>query len=472
MPDTCSQLRPGHWVRHPKFGVGEVLETEISELAPEDARALIRFEIGGRKWMALHVAKLTVLQTTDVAEQRQAATPGALAAQAETNAQKLVSNRQQAAPCLTEKAESVSLHQLPLPLVKARPESILFDAPTPVQLEAIKSHVWRQTIANPYKREKLQYRLENGERITPLITSLPLPWTSHAVLCLPESEAANMLGYRRACAGRGRPTIHTPRSIVASLPPYKKLRSVLYDMVQGLIGAGEVVAQDIKAHASRLNGSHDRYVELLDTIENPAFRDGTNMLITVMRRRAMSGIQVLRAKAHANGRWWPAPESIQVVLKADGSVVARMRFTEMYQPLKRSWIEWSSHAITATASACLVVEQLKVPKLVMPWGTPARAALAMQPVVPPWKPAPVLVGPFHPTWVSLGRHAEANLRKHRRHARQLQALPLQCVSFICSAVPPFKQLRNVLGNMAYDLTQYCKYDFFDNYIRASVVNHK
>lgn len=305
----ATELQPGQWVQHKTFGVGVVLQTGGNPLESEEPRALVNFDDVGKKWMVIRVARMRLLPECDWP--------------------------------VGQKTLSISAIQATVVLPRTEED---FKPLTDIQIKATQSRAWKESALKNRKRHQLLYRLKKGLRISPLADSLPLPWITHAALHFPPPGVIEVPGYpgrHRAGTTRGKPTVHMPRVVVASKPPYKKLRGVLYDVAQGLQYVGEVVTQDIKTKTSRVFGTKDHFFELLESAQPDTFRPGTRSFLNVMHGRAVNAIQALRAKAHANGRWWPAPESIQLVLKEDGSVVARMRFTAMYQSLKRPWIEWS-----------------------------------------------------------------------------------------------------------------------------------
>ena len=87
------------------------------------------------------------------------------------------------------------------------------------------------------------------------------------------------------------------------------------------------------------------------TLQQPTREDELQLLLApapvAIAMRVPSGLRLrlselqLRATSHANGRWWPAPECLQVLLNADGSIAARMRFATGYQPPYRPWLEFT-----------------------------------------------------------------------------------------------------------------------------------
>lgn len=301
-------LQPGQWVRHPKFGDGLVLQILHSADTSDEDAAFVDFGPAGKKWLALRTAMMQRLFECGSSRWQQA------------------------------QSEAVVRSMPSLPHLRDVVKPL-----TEIQVDAFNSRAWKQSLLTTGKRHRLQYKLEHGERIFPLVISKPLPWITHASLILPPAGVDDVPGYagrRRAGTTRGKPTVHEPRIVVASTPPYKKLRGVLYDAVQGLSGVGDEVAADLKAHVAALNASGELFFEVFESIDQTQCLDGTKVFLALLRRRSEMRIQDLRATAHANGRWWPAPESFQVVIKADGGITARMRFTENYQSKKHPWIQW------------------------------------------------------------------------------------------------------------------------------------
>jgi hypothetical protein len=226
-------------------------------------------------------------------------------------------------------------------------EKVLEVATFPILHRTTTIRSWKRSAQQSTKRHNLKFRLDHGELPGPLVESLPLPWTAAAILRGPfvgaiNSEATPLDGGRHnAGSSRGMPPTHAPRAIVGSVPSFKQLRGALADAAKAMEHVGPVVVEDVLANWPVLQGMDARVIELADPLPGGLYRLATQMFLNVLRERLVTRVQSLRAKSHANGRWWPAPESLQLILKEDGCVAARMRFDAGYHPPEHPWLEWT-----------------------------------------------------------------------------------------------------------------------------------
>lgn len=208
---------------------------------------------------------------------------------------------------------------------------------------------WKRSANAPLKRHRIQLRLDFGELLGPLVESLPLPWTCEPVLCGPvdlQASSDDMAGRGRFNGGtsRGMPTAYAPRAVVGCMPPFRRLRGVLADVVVAAERLGESMRAELCAAGTALPEQGAWVIELFSP--QPAANAGDQALgrRVAMRERAIKAIQRLRAISHANGRWWPAPESLELICDAKGCFAARMRFARSYRPADPSRLEWPAPA--------------------------------------------------------------------------------------------------------------------------------
>jgi hypothetical protein len=182
------------------------------------------------------------------------------------------------------------------------------------------------------KEHRIQWRLNNGERLGPLVKLLPLPWQTEPSLCGPFLYSANGDAVDRALRRQARsrnnalPGTRAPRLVRGVVPPFKHLRGPLADAVKAIGAADAAVLADILECCATQLDTHGREIELAEPLPDILCRPATRQFLNGVRQRVVAVVQHLRAASHANGGWWPAPERVQVLLNEDGSVTARMRF--------------------------------------------------------------------------------------------------------------------------------------------------
>lgn len=197
------------------------------------------------------------------------------------------------------------------------------------------------------KEHRIQWRLNNGERLGPLVKLLPLPWQTAPSLCGPFLYSPNGDALDRELRRQARsrkdalPGTHASRLVRGVVPPFKHLRGPLADAVKVIEAADDAVLADLLECCATQVDTHGREIELADPLPDFVYRLATRQFLNGLRQRMVAAIQHLRAASHANGGWWPAPERMQVLLNEDGSVTARMRFAAGYQRPGMPWLEWA-----------------------------------------------------------------------------------------------------------------------------------
>jgi hypothetical protein len=174
-----------------------------------------------------------------------------------------------------------------------------------------------------------------------------LPWVATSPLVGPMDatwEAGDWYAGRRERHARrsvirAESEIHTPLFVCSAMPPFKRLRHWLADTVVAMNRVSPHVRADILACWALGNTEAGCLIDLTDPVPGGMYRYGTRLFLNVMRERLMDATQQLRAVSHENGRWWPAPERIQVLLNADGTITARMQFAQGFRRTDKPWLE-------------------------------------------------------------------------------------------------------------------------------------
>jgi hypothetical protein len=137
-------------------------------------------------------------------------------------------------------------------------------------------------------------------------------------------------------------------SVQAVAPPFKALRSVLYGALMPGFTAPEVwqslwsVALPVREPLSAERWPQGAAVRWLDITQGrvPALeREGSRHLLMLCHQRWRDHIQGLRLRALENGRFWPAPRTVQVLLAEGHQIGLRLRFDKSYQPPYMPWLE-------------------------------------------------------------------------------------------------------------------------------------
>ncbi len=197
------------------------------------------------------------------------------------------------------------------------------------------------------KEHRIQWRLNNGERLGPLVKLLPLPWQTAPSLCGPFLYSANGdavdRDLRRQARSRNNalPGTRAPRLVRGVVPPFRQLRGPLADAVKAIEAADAAVLADLLECCATQVDTHGREIELAEPLPDIPYRPATRKFLNGLRQRMVAVIQHLRAASHANGGWWPAPERMQVLVNEYGSVTARLRFAAGYQRPGLPWLEWA-----------------------------------------------------------------------------------------------------------------------------------
>ena len=188
----------------------------------------------------------------------------------------------------------------------------------------------------------------------------------------PEDEAAWRLPHAAPWAGVSQAVClpdSTPqgegkrRRVRPAPPPYKALRGLMADMLatkrwrDGLVNESvREVAELVWPHdvdgepaAGSWPGDDDAKGWALDVLNPPAalVRKETRVFLRDLLHRWLRRLETLQRKAVANGRWWPGPDALQVLLSSDGLLGARVLFPPGFRPEGETWfVYWHPKART------------------------------------------------------------------------------------------------------------------------------
>lgn len=168
---------------------------------------------------------------------------------------------------------------------------------------------------------------------SPLVGPMDATWAAHGRYASGKARHARRIVFGADMAAP------FPLFICSAMPPFKRLHHWLTDTVVAMHSVGPQVAADIIACWALGNTTDGCVVDLTDAVPGGMYRYGTRLFLNVMRQRLVDATQQLRAVSHENGRWWPAPERIQVLLNANGTITARMRFAQGFRRTDREWLE-------------------------------------------------------------------------------------------------------------------------------------
>lgn len=294
---------PGELVCHRKFGLGLVRLSEHDEDVANEAgdpageRVLVRFQASGDKWLAVAVAPLW--RVTAAQAQRVPALQAWLAAQL--------------AP----------------------------PAPSPPPVDG-------STLRRRRRLQAVPGEMPCGPPYRAVLPALPghLPWAATSGLVGPFDAAWEAVGWyysrrlrapRRRMAGR---VAGQPLFVCSAVPPFGALRNVLGNMAYDLAYLCQYAGfeQALRSHWWANEGD-TMVFQLAEPLDEGADTQGAVMQLNHTAERARLCIQRLRERALANGRWWPAPLQLVLLLHPDGSATARMRFAAGYQPADQPWLE-------------------------------------------------------------------------------------------------------------------------------------
>ena len=215
------------------------------------------------------------------------------------------------------------------------------------------------------KEHRIQWRLNNGERLGPRVASLPLPWQTAPTLCGPFLYSPNGDAVDRALRRQARrrndalPGTWAPRLVRGVVPPFKHLRGPLAEAVKAIEAADAAVLADVLERQVAQADLRECVIELAEPVLDTLYRPTTRQFLNGLRQRMVAAIQQRRAASHANGGWWPAPECLQVLVHADGAVTARMRFAPGYQRPGQPWLEWAGSRRRPTGPKAGIVAAIK-----------------------------------------------------------------------------------------------------------------
>lgn len=168
-----------------------------------------------------------------------------------------------------------------------------------------------------------------------------LPWESFTGLQGPFTEGAGPM--RKAVAP----------SVQAIAPPFKALRSVLYGALMPGFSVPEVwqslwdVALPVREPLSAGEWPQGVAVRWLDFTQGhvPGLeRPGSRNLLSLCHQRLRNNIQAMRLRALEQGRFWPAPRYVQLLLARGNRVGLRLQFQKGYQP---PYMPWLTHGMSS-----------------------------------------------------------------------------------------------------------------------------
>lgn len=224
------------------------------------------------------------------------------------------------------------------------------------------------------------------------------PWAgvSEAV-CLPDS----------APQGEGR-----RRRVRPAPPPYKALRGLMADMLatkrwrNGLLYENmREVAEPVWPYdadgelaAGNWPGDDDAQGWALDVLNLPdaLTYKAARVFLRDLLHRWLRRLETLQRKAVANGRWWPGPDALQVLLSSDGLLGARVLFPPGFEPQGETWfVYWHPKARTRPAYPLPVpLPEVALPVAIEtpPMPSPSVYVAPSAAPAPPAEPLPALPG--------------------------------------------------------------------------------
>lgn len=141
-----------------------------------------------------------------------------------------------------------------------------------------------------------------------------LPWQTDTGLLGPavpewalDSWASKRHRHQRWPIVRGVALPKAPTYVCAVYPSFKQVRSPLAEWLCGVQAAGPLALTE---------------------------------LLAPLGERLVRRIQALRAKSYGSGRWWPAPQALQLLLGPDGRLTARLAFAPHFCPPGKPWCMW------------------------------------------------------------------------------------------------------------------------------------
>jgi hypothetical protein len=178
------------------------------------------------------------------------------------------------------------------------------------------------------KEHRIQWRLNNGERLGPLVKLLPLPWQTEPSLCGPFLYSANGDAVDRALRRQARsrnnalPGTRAPRLVRGVVPPFKHLRGPLADAVKAIGAADAAVLADILECCATQLDTHGREIELAEPLPDILCRPRHPGQFSERRAPARGGAvgpSTCAQRPHANGGLVaPHRKRVQVLLNEDG----------------------------------------------------------------------------------------------------------------------------------------------------------
>lgn len=224
------------------------------------------------------------------------------------------------------------------------------------------------------------------------------PWegVSQAV-CLPDN----------APQGEGR-----LRRVRPAPPPYKALRGLMADMLATKRWRDSLVYESVREVAEPVwphdadgepasgswPGDDDAQGWALDVLNLPDALTSkeTRVFLRDLLHRWLRRLETLQRKAVANGRWWPGPDALEVLLSSDGLLGVRVLFPPGFSPQGETWfVYWHPNARTRRAYpiqthfpeiARLLADRARQLAQATPTSSEYAAPSAAPPAAPPAEP--------------------------------------------------------------------------------------
>lgn len=147
---------------------------------------------------------------------------------------------------------------------------------------------------------------------------------------------------------RGASSAHAMRMVRAAVPAFQQLRAAMseitshpwwcFDEVRRVFWIVDRALQDTDRPITfaEVSRTPARVMNILDWPDEG--RSGVASLTVLGKMASLhKRVRALRQAALANGRWWPAPERVELVLVFESWVGMRMRFPDGYQA---PWADW------------------------------------------------------------------------------------------------------------------------------------
>ncbi|WP_138516516.1 hypothetical protein [Rhodoferax bucti] len=139
-----------------------------------------------------------------------------------------------------------------------------------------------------------------------------------------------------------------PTYVCAVYPSFKQVRGALAEWLCGVQAAGplalnELLARFCASTTTLEDGALCLVVPWVGTASTGSATSTAPALpawLATLGERLVRRIQALRAKSYGSGRWWPAPQALQLLVGPDGRLTARLAFAPHFCPPGKPWCMW------------------------------------------------------------------------------------------------------------------------------------